>query len=87
MPTAPSSPEAVGRLLALIERGIVPDDPRAVGVPKLALTLEQAAWACEMSVDTLQRTSDDELPKVRRGRLVRIRVDDLRRYLDSLVSR
>jgi hypothetical protein len=56
-------------------------------LPRLALTKAEAAAALSMSVDSLERYVMPELRVVRRGRLVLIAVDELRRWLDSNSAR
>jgi hypothetical protein len=59
----------------------------SVKTPPLALTKAEAAEAPSMSVDSLERYVMPDLRVVRRGRLVLIAVDELRRWLDRSAAR
>jgi hypothetical protein len=56
-------------------------------LPRLALTKAEAGEALSMSVDSLESYVMPELRVVRRGRLVLIAVDELRRWLDRNAAR
>lgn len=53
------------------------------GLPKLAVTIAVAADLASCSVDTIERTTSDELPKIP-GRPRRVMLVDLVRYLEHL---
>ena len=60
---------------------------QAPGVPRLALTREEAARSIGMSVDSFERYAQPDLRLVRRGRLRLVPVRELESWLEKNAER
>jgi hypothetical protein len=58
-------------------------DIEVAPVPRLALTRAEAAAACGVGLDSFERHIQPSMRLVRRGRLVLVPVDELRRWLEQ----
>jgi len=57
------------------------------GVPRFALTREEAAQSIGMSVDSFERHVQPELRLVRRGKIRLVPVTEIQRWLDENAER
>lgn len=55
----------------------------ATGVPRFALTREEAAQSIGMSVDSFERYVQPDLKLVRRGKIRLVPVTEIQRWLDE----
>lgn len=61
--------------------------PVTAPVPRVVLTLDEAAAACGLSRDSLERHVLPDLAVIRRGRLRLVAVSELQRWADAHAER